>query len=194
MHQRLRQLARDFSITVLKLCAYALLALISTLPLLLVVSIYLLLDYLAGISLLPTAVLVVCLVGLPCSFLIVSGRSSPTRYAVAALVLVLLLAVSPADWNSRKPFFRAFYAIEPGMTIEQVDRLMAPAVASATAVKYPVRGWRYKTEPGDLRPRLPHPDPTSNSDTLYYRPWDRSDIFSVHFVDGRVTERHFDPD
>ncbi len=194
MHQRLRQLARDFSITVLKLCAYALLALISTLPLLLVVSIYLLLDYLAGISLLPTAVLVVCLVGLPCSFLIVSGRSSPTRYAVPALVLVLLLAVSPADWNSRKPFFRAFYAIEPGMTIEQVDRLMAPAVASATAVKYPVRGWRYKTEPGDLRPRLPHPDPTSNSDTLYYRPWDRSDIFSVHFVDGRVTERHFDPD
>ncbi len=194
MHQRLRQLDRGFSSTVLPLFGDVLITLISTLPLLLVVGVYLLLDYLGGISLFPKAVLVVCLASLPCSFLIVSGRSRPARYAVPAVVLVLLLAVSPADWNRRKPFFRAFYAIEPGMTIEQVDRLMAPAVASATAVKYPVRGWRYKTEPGDLRPRLPHPDPTSNADTLGYRPWDRSDIFRVHFVDGRVTERHFDPD
>ncbi|MDP9375045.1 MAG: hypothetical protein M3Q65_21875 [Chloroflexota bacterium] len=196
MHQRLRQLARGFSTTVLKLCAYAFLTLISILPLLLVVSIYLLLDYLGGISLFPTAVLVVWLLGVACSFWIVIlwECSGPSRWAIPALVLVLLFAVTPADWNHRKPFFRAFYAIEPGMTIEQVDRLMAPALASATAVKYPVRGWRYKTEPGDLRPRLPRPDPTSNADTLYYRPWDRSDIFSVHFVDDRVTARHFDPD
>ncbi len=168
------------------------------LPLLLVVGIYLLLDYLGGVSLFPQAVLGAALASLSCSLLFVAGRSRRTLYAVPALVLVLLLAVTPADWNRRKPFFRAFYAIEPGMTLEQVDRLMAPAVASATAMmgprKWTVRAWRYKTEPGDLRPRLPRPDPTSNADTLGYRPWDRADIFSVHFVDGRVTARHFDPD
>ena len=176
------QLDRGFSIKVVTLCGYALITLLRSLPLLLLAGVYLILDEMAGISQLPTAVLVVCLVSLPCSFLIVCDRSRPARYAFSAVILVLLLAGYHVNWNSRKAIFRAFYAIQPGMTLAQVDRLMDPPLRSATAVMGPVKAWYPKTEP------------PANVDTLRYRPWDCSDIFTVHFVDARVIERSFSPD
>ena len=163
-------------------CGFVLITLLRSLPLLLLAGVYLILDEMAGISQLPPAVLVVWLLSLPCSFLIVCDRSRPTRYAFSAVILVLLLAGSHVNWNSRKAIFRAFYAIQPGMTLAQVDRLMDPPLRAATAVMGPVKLWHPKTTP-----------PT-NVDTLRYRPWDCSDIFTVHFVDGRVIERSFSPD
>ena len=106
-----------------------------------VVGVYLALDDIVGISHLPKAVLVVWLASLPCTFVIVRDRSRPTRYAVYALILVLLFGVSQVNWNSRKPVSRAFYAIDPGMTVEQVDRIMAASLSSETTAADPVRGW-----------------------------------------------------
>ena len=65
------QFDRGFSSDVVTLCGYALIILLSSLPLLLLGGVYLMLDDWIGISQLPTAVLVVCLLSLPCSFLIV---------------------------------------------------------------------------------------------------------------------------
>ena len=113
-------------------CGFVLITLLRSLPLLLLTGVYLIADEMAGISQLPTAVLVVCLLSLPCSFLIVCDRSRPARYAFSAVILVLLLAGSHVNWNSRKAIFRAFYAIQPGMTLAQVDRLMDPPLRSAT--------------------------------------------------------------
>ena len=103
----LRQHDLGGRITVWQLFGGALIALTRTLPLLMLGGLYLLLDYLAGLSLLPTAVLAVCLASLPCSYLIVYDRARPTRYVIAPAVLALLLVVSPVDGQSRKPVFRA---------------------------------------------------------------------------------------
>ena len=191
----MRQIELDgsSSIKILMLCGDALITLLRSLPLLLLAGVYLILDEMAGISQLPTAVLVVCLLSLPCSFLIVCDRSRPTRYACFAVILVLLLAVSHVSWNSRKAIFRAFYAIQPGMTLAQVDHLMDPPLRAATAVMGPVKAWHPKTEP-PANFDMPRTAPPANVDTLRYRPWDCSDIFTVHFVDGRVIERSFSPD
>ncbi len=109
------------------------------------------------------------------------------------LALVLLLAVSHVNWNSRTSIFRAFYAIQPGMTVAQVDHLMDPPLRSATAAMGPVKAWHPKTEPHPYFD-MPRTAPPANVDTLRYRPWDCADIFTVHFVDGRVIERSFSPD
>jgi hypothetical protein len=192
------QFDRGFSINVVTLFGYALITLLRSLPLLLLGGVYLILDEMLGIAQLPTAVLVVCLLSLPCSFLIVYDRSRPTRYAVSAVILVLLLSVSQVGWNSRKAMFRAFYAIRPGMTLAQVDHLMDPPLRSATAVMCPVKLWRTNPDPttDTVVPvnYLPHTDPGVKVDILRYRPWDRSDLFFVSFVDGRVIERSFSPD
>ena len=187
------QFDRGFSINVVTLFGYALITLLRSLPLLLLGGVYLILDEMLGIAQLPTAVLVVCLLSLPCSFLIVYHRSRPTRYAVSAVILVLLLSVSQVGWNSRKAMFRAFYAIRPGMTLAQVDHLMDPPLRSATAVMCPVKLWR--TNPDTtVDAYMPHTDPGVKVDMLIYRPCDCADIFYVAFVDGRVIERSFSPD
>ena len=103
----LRQHDRGGRIAVWQFFRGALITLICALPPLMLGVLSLLLDYLAGLSLLPTAVLVVGLLSLPCSFLIVYDRARPTRYVIAPAVLALLLVVSPVDRQSRKPVLRA---------------------------------------------------------------------------------------
>jgi len=50
----------------------------------------------------------------------------PTRYIllIIAFFLVAILLLQFVDWDSRKPFLRDFYRIEPGMTVQQVDQIL----------------------------------------------------------------------
>ena len=146
------------------------------LALAMVAGTYLLFDYLAAASLFPVAALIACAASLPGSVLIAYGRRSrAVRIALPLLVIALLLSVSLINWNTRKPFLRAFNQIESGMTVDQVDRIMASYMRGPAGA-------------GSL----------SESGTVVYRHtnegWGNSDIGLVLFADGHVTEREFLPD
>jgi hypothetical protein len=142
--------------------------------LLLVGGLYLAFDRWAAVSLVPGVVALACLASLPGTVLLGYGHSRVVRLALPALAIGFFLSVSAIDWDTRKPFLRAFNAIEVGMTVEEVDRRMAAYIRAPQAVN------------------------TLADGTLAYRHttagWGDADIGIVSVADGRVTARVFYPD
>ena len=145
------------------------------LALLAVIGGYLLFDKLAAISLYPRAVALFCALGLLGSLPLLYGHRRGTQIALTALFLATLLAVQFINWDSRKPFLRALNRVEHGMTVAQVDAVMA----------------------GFMRPPA-QSDILADDVTLAYRHtdagWGDSDIGLITFVNGRVVARQFLPD
>ena len=138
-------------------------------------GVYLLFDRLAAVSLYPIAVVFFVALGLVGSLPLLYGRRRAIQVAVPLLIVLLALAVQFVNWDSRKPFLRALYRVEAGMTVEQVDALMAGYMRSPA-------------QAGTV----------GNTGAISYRHtdegWGNSDIGLVTFVDGRVASREFLPD
>lgn len=105
-------------------------------------------------------------------------RSVRLRWLIAVNALVLSLYLVP--WSTRKPFLRHFDSIRPGMTVAEVDRVMAGY-------------WRYAslTSPGPGQGAGPSGHITfrhSNHALL------NMDLGGVTFQDGRVVDVDFLPD
>ena len=119
--------------------------------LLLAAGAYLALDILAAVSLAPGAVALASLASVPGALLLGHRLPRRARLGLLALMLALPLGVPAIDWDTRKPFLRAFNAIEVGMAVEEADRLMAPFLreppvggASADgsiAYRHTIAGW-----------------------------------------------------
>ncbi len=136
---------------------------------------YLLLDRLAAISLYPVAVALFAALGLLALAPLLPGRRRAAQVALPAALLCAVLAVQLVNWDSRKPFLRALHRIEPGMTVEQADAIMAGFI-------------RTPAEPGR----------TSAEGMVSYRHtdqgWGNSDIGLIAISGGRVVTTRFLPD
>lgn len=148
---------------------------VSALMLAVVGGLYLVLDKGAAVSLYPAAIAFFCALGLVASLPLLYGRRRAIQIAIPVMIVLLALAVQPIDWDSRKPFMRALNQIEVGMTVEQVDALMAgymrsPA-QSGTVGGTNTIGFRHTNEG-----------------------WGNSDIGLITIVDGHVASREFLPD
>ena len=136
---------------------------------------YLLFDKLVAISLYPRAIALFIILGLLAAVPFLYGRRRIVQIALPIALLCAMLAVQFVDWDSRKPFLRALHRVEPGMTVSEVDAIMAgylrsPAQASS-ADGESVVGYRHTTEG-----------------------WGDSDIALIRFAGSRVTSREFLPD
>jgi hypothetical protein len=122
--------------------------------------------------------------------LLLVGLPGRERLLILGLFIVVLVSMSFVDWNSRKPFLRDLYRVEQGMTVEQVEQLMADYTIGTGWPACPLG--LVATEPASetLRPSQP--------DRLVYRHtdegWGNSDWGEVRFENGRVVEIHFLPD
>jgi uncharacterized membrane protein (UPF0136 family) len=138
-------------------------------------GLYLVLDKGAAVSLYPIAITFFCALGLVASLPLLYGRRRAVQVALPVLIVLLALAVQFVNWDSRKPFMRALDRIEVGMTVEQVDALMAGYMRSPA-------------QSGTV----------GDANTISFRHtnegWGNSDIGLVSFVDGHVASREFLPD
>lgn len=133
------------------------------------VGLYLLLDKAASITLYPVAVALFCGLALLALLPLLHGRRRGVQVALSLALLCAMLAVQFVNWDSRQPFLRTFNQIETGMTVEQVDALMAGFMRS------PAHGG------DDMSVGYRHTD----------EGWGDSDIGLITIVDGRVAAREF---
>jgi hypothetical protein len=76
-------------------------------------------------------------------------RRSRVTLIGLALFVTLNVGIWTVDWNSRKPFVRDLYQVQPGMTVTQADAIMSrymrsPARPGTTASTFVV-GYRHTT-------------------------------------------------
>jgi hypothetical protein len=138
-------------------------------------GVYLLFDRLAAVSLYPVAVAFFVALGIVASLPLLYGRRRAVQVALPLLIVLLALAVQFVNWDSRKPFLRTLYRVETGMTVGQVDALMAGYMRS------PAQAGTVGTT-GEIAFRHTNEG------------WGNSDIGLVTFVDGRVASRELLPD
>lgn len=136
---------------------------------------YLLLDKAAAISLNPRAVALFCLFAALALLPFLVGRRRVVQIALPLGLLCAILAVQFVDWDSRKPFLRALDRVEVGMTVAEVDAIMAGYMRRpsqpTTADEDAIVSYRHTTEG-----------------------WGDSDIIVIRFTSGRVTSREYLPD
>lgn len=109
------------------------------------------------------------------------GVPARGRVVLPLVFAAALMAVHLTPWNSRKVFLGDFRDIRPGMSLAEVDAIMAGYLRGT--------GW-------------PHPDGTPGelrlADSVVFRHAKtgnyNSDWGVVRFADGRVTEATFLPD
>jgi hypothetical protein len=104
------------------------------------------------------------------------------KIAVIAVIIIFPLAIRPIDYGTYKPFLRKLDQVKNGMTIEQVDAIMAGYRAE--------KGTRFST------PVCPEP---GNSTLItecarYYAPQPNLDRAIVAFRDGHVIRVYYDND
>jgi hypothetical protein len=95
-------------------------------------------------------------------------RLDRRQLTLLALVLVILAIFYVTSWNPRKPFLRAFFQVQPGMTPSDVRELMRDFKvyeSGNTWTFWPEKNWRFDSDGGE-----------------------------VDFVNGVVSERRFSPD
>ncbi len=138
-------------------------------------GLYLVFDKVAAISLYPIAIAFFCALALVASLPLLYGRRRTIQIAIPIVIVLLALAVQFINWDSRKPFMRALNQIEAGMTVEQVDAMMAgymrsPAQSGSVGETNAI-SFRHTNEG-----------------------WGNNDIGLITFVDGHVASREFVPD
>jgi hypothetical protein len=121
------------------------------------------------------AVLGVYMLGAGLGLLLYQSRRSPATLVSLVLFVAVVGGIWAVDWNSRKPFLRDLDRVRPGMTVAEVDAIMA----------------RYERWPVDL-------GTTSAQQTVSYRhttaAWGNSDIGLIMLDAGRVVGVTFLPD
>jgi hypothetical protein len=143
-------------------------------------SILLIYDLLGSASLYPQFVAIYAAFWVLVGALLLYDRPLREKVPVLIVFLALVFSLRFVDWNSRKPFLRAFYRIEEGMTYRQVEQVMGGYAGSAGADAevdeegYVVAGTISYT----------HTD----------EGWGDSDWGLVTFQGGRVVEIEFLPD
>ena len=143
-------------------------------------GVFLFLDYSAAVSVdlkFVAAYLACCvLVGA----LLTEGCPLRQKLVVLGFVSIAILSVRFIDWDSRKPFLRAFYRVDGGMTAAQVDRIMnGYSIRLGADAVVDVQGQIV-------------------AGTVSYRHtnggWGDSDLGVLTFEDGRVERIRFLPD
>jgi len=118
-------------------------------------------------------------------FVALYSRPVKIRFLTGLLVLTLIMPVRFIDWDTRKPFLKDLYRIQPGMTLPQVEQIMGQYRQGS--------GW-----PANPNPEAQHPGELTIPDSIIYRHtdegWGDSDWGVVTFADERVIEVQFLPD
>ncbi len=116
-----------------------------------------------------------CLVVLLVAMSLLWSFPGRLRIAAALLTCLAIFAIRLTDTNSRKPFLRSLSQVQTGMTVAEVDRIMAGFQRSPAG-------------PGELAP----------AGTVGFRHtdegWGNADIGLVTFHGGHVVEVRFLPD
>jgi len=154
--------------------------LFSALLLGLILALYLIFDYLVAISLNPIITIAIGSIATISGLIIFRLMPMPRRIVLAGLIITGVAAISFINWNSRKPFLRAFNQVEIGMSADEVDetmadftRLISPEAVTTEEgiVDYGIISYRHTTES-----------------------WGDSDIGQVTFSEGKVINQIFYPD
>ncbi len=152
-------------------------------------SLFLLLDLWSAVSLFPQFVVIYAAFWVLVGLLLLIGRPWREKLLILGLFAAVLVSVRFVDWNSRKPFLKDLGQIEEGMTLSQVDQVMAG----------------YERGPETDQPLVLEPAADSSASTdqagrtwVTYRHtaegWGNSDWGVVGFQDGVVIETRFLPD
>lgn len=150
-----------------------------------VLSTYAIFDILAAVSLDFRINLIVGTILLFLAFLLLRYRSWPQRLTLATITLILLVALTQTDWNSRKPFLRDLNRVKAGMGIEEVKSIMDGYMPGAR--------WS-----DDSSPYYSTTEEDIFNSTLVYRHtdqgWGDSDWGVIFFKDEKVDRVQFFPD
>jgi hypothetical protein len=121
--------------------------------------------------------------------LLLLGRPWKEKLLILGLFVAVLVSVRFVDWNSRKPFLKDLGQIEEGMTLSQVDQIMAGYERGPEAEKPPVL---------DMMSGGGASEASLSRTWVTYRHtaegWGNSDWGVVGFRDGLVVETRFLPD
>jgi hypothetical protein len=119
--------------------------------------------------------------------LLLVGSSRREKLLILGLIMVVLFSVRAVDWNSRKPFLKDFRRVREGMTVEQVEQIMADYLVETCYPIHPLG--------------LPGGSPAVDTDELtlpdcmVYRhtneDWGDSDLGEIRLEKGRVVEIQF---
>jgi hypothetical protein len=141
----------------------------------LALAVFILFDRMAAISVYRPVTLAYALIWLFPAALLLRRQARSFQLLVLGLFLAAVAAIYFINWDSRKPFLKDLYRIEPGMTVAQVDRIMSGYLRDPTAS-------------GQL----------SADGNITYRHttegWGDSDWGLVTFQDSRVSHVEFLPD
>jgi hypothetical protein len=142
---------------------------------LLALAVFLFLDLIAAISVYLQFTLLYTAFWLVLAAILLRRQSKLFQLLTVSLFLAAMLTTYATNWDSRKPFLKDLFRIRPGMTVAQVDRLMAGY-------------FRSPATPGQL----------SADGRITYRHtnegWGDSDWGLVTFQRGRVSHVDFLPD
>jgi len=152
-------------------------------------SLFLLLDLWSAVSLFVPFVVIYAAFWVLVGMLLLIGRPWKEKLLILGLFVAVLVSVRFVDWNSRKPFLKDLGQIEEGMTVTQVDQIMAGYERGPEADQPPI-----------LEPAEDGSGPAARADRTWvvYRHttegWGNSDWGVVGFQDGVVFETRFLPD
>jgi hypothetical protein len=137
-------------------------------------------DLLGSASLYPVFVVVYTTFWILIGAMVLYDRPMGDKVLILAIFVTLTFSLRFFDWNSRKPFLRAFYRIEEGITHQQVEQTMGSYARSV--------GTNAQVDSGGYLV-------TGNvSYTHTDEGWGNSDIGLLTFQGGRVAEVAFLPD
>ena len=89
------------------------------------ISLYILLDLTFAVSLNLVITSAFALVALALGHYILGSLPHKQRLLIICLVLFGIYALQFVDWNGRKQYIRDYNTIQHGMTVEEVDNLLA---------------------------------------------------------------------
>jgi hypothetical protein len=138
-------------------------------------AVFILFDLTAAVSVYLPVVVGYSILWLIVTAVLLRRQSRSAQLLVLGLFLAGMAVVSALNWDSRKPFLRDLYRIEPGMTVAQVDQIMAGYL-------------RTPASPGQV----------NQDNGITYRHtiagWGDSDWGVVAFQNNRVSHVEFLPD
>lgn len=142
-----------------------------------VISLYILLDLTISVSLNPIITSGFALVALALGFYILDSIPLKQRLLILGLVLFGIYALQFVDWNGRKQYIRDYNTIQHGMTVEEVDGLLAGYNKNVSPfASYSVQG---DIQTGNIT-YLPTADFSTDYPTV-----------SITFAGGRVIARSY---
>ena len=127
---------------------------------------------------------------------------SRSKLAVYLTFICCLVILHQVPWSSRKPFLRDLRRIKPGMTVAEVEAIMAKYVGQPGLSPWPTQTHGPRREYPVYSSAVEQgPAPDENDDTLYYleyRHTEHGDFYGdegiVHFEKGKVSRVRFLPD